>query len=358
MLGHGFMGDAHSRALRAIGSVTSPAPLRPLLVSLGGRNAARLEQNRERYGWLEAAMDWRDQVADDRVGLFDNVGPNDLHVEPTLAAIKHGRHVVCEKPLAPSADDAFRLWAAAERAGVVHVCGFNYRFFPAIRLARDLVAAGNLGSILHFRSRFLVPRPDDDERGWRAIDAGAAGGVVGDLAAHHIDLARYLVGEIERVAGITTAPPGARRSGTESAVHAVLSFAGGATGTLEATQLADVPVVESAVELDGTRGSLRFSMARLNELQIIDRAGRRTLDVTDPEHPFMAFWYPRGHPLGWADSFVHELDQVLRAIAGEAEQDSHVPTFADGYRCAEVCDALRRAGGSDRWIRVSYRELE
>jgi predicted dehydrogenase len=357
MLGHGFMGDAHSRALRAIGSVAWPARLLPRLVSLGGRDAVRLEESRKRYGWLEAVTDWREQVADDRVGLFDNVGPNDLHVEPTLVAIRHGRHVVCEKPLAPSADEAFGLWAAAERADVVHVCGFNYRFFPAIRLARELVDAGDLGNVLHFRARFLVPRADDRGAGWRVTDAGAAGGVVGDLAAHHIDLARYLVGEIERVASVTSDPPSEERCGTESAVHAVLAFDGGATGTLEATRLADMPAVESVVELDGTRRSLRFSVARLNELEVIDGSGRQTRHVTDPAHPFMAYWYPRGHPLGWADSFVHELDQVLRAIAGEVPQGAHLPTFADGYRCAEVCDALRRAGAGGCWVPVTYRDV-
>lgn len=358
MLGHGFMGDAHSRAFRAIGSTSSPSPLRPCLVSVGGRDPVRVERSRARYGWLEAATDWRAQVADDRVGLFDNVGPNQLHVEPTLTAIENGRHVVCEKPLAPSADDALRMWTAAERAGVVHVCGFNYRFFPAIRLAREMVEAGDLGEILHFRARFHVPGPDPGAPlGWRDTDAAAAGGVIGDLAAHHIDLARYLVGEIARVAAVVSAAADGDCSEAESAVHAVLTFESGAAGTLEATRYATMPTVESVVEVDGTRSSLRFTLTRLNELEVLDPHGRRTVHTTDPAHPFMAFWYPRGHPLGWGDSFLHELDQVLRVIAGEASADAHMPTFADGYRCAEVCDAMRRAAADGSWVPVTCRNV-
>jgi predicted dehydrogenase len=349
MFGHGFMGDAHSRALRAIGATSAPAVLRPALVSLAGRDLRRVNVSRERYGWQEATTDWRAQVADERVGLFDNVGPNHLHVEPTLAAIEHGKHVVCEKPLAPTADQAYGLWSAAARAGVVHVCAFNYRYFPAIRLAKALVDDGTVGKPLHFRARFSVPRVQaGTTAGWRSSNPSAGGGVVGDLAAHHIDLARFLVGEIASVASRIDDP--ARP--VEESVHALLAFGNGAVGTLEASQVVDMPTVESVIEVDGTDASLRFSVGRLNELEVIDGGGSHVVHATDPAHPFMRFWYPRGHPIGWGDSFLHELDGVLRAIAGVEPADPHLPTFSDGYRCAAICDAIKRAGTERCWVVV------
>jgi predicted dehydrogenase len=365
MLGHGFMGSVHSRALRAIGAVTAPVPLVPRLVSISGRDKTALEKARRRYGWEEAHADWTRQIDDERVDLFDNVGPNHLHVEPTLAAIEAGKHVLCEKPLAASSNDAYRLWRAADRAGVVHACAFNYRFFPAIHMARDLIHAGELGELMHFRSRFFTPRQADHARDWRRSEADAAGGVVNDMAAHHIDLARFLVGEIEAVSAVVSSGPSdvdvgpsAGSDGLEDALHAVVSFRGGAHGTLEASRVTTCPTVESLVEVDGEKASIRFSVARLNELQISSLAGRRTVYVSEPEHPFMRFWYPRGHPIGWGDSFVHEIDQILRVIAGDGETEASFATFLDGYRCATVCDALRRSARERERVIVGYRELD
>ena len=147
------MGDAYSRALLALRSLD--VPFRPELVSISGRSAGPLEEARERYGWGEAFTDWHDQVEDERVGLFVNGGPNSVHAEPTIAAAQAGKHVVCEKPLGRTADESFEIWQAAESAGVRHLCGFNYRFVPAVRLARELLEAGELGEIHHFRAAYL-----------------------------------------------------------------------------------------------------------------------------------------------------------------------------------------------------------
>ncbi|MGB2874567.1 MAG: Gfo/Idh/MocA family oxidoreductase, partial [Gaiellaceae bacterium] len=147
------MGRAHSLALLSLQHLD--VPLRPQLVSISARNPERVEQARERWGWAEAVSDWREQVADERIGLFVNAGPNDVHAEPTIAAARAGKHVVCEKPLGVAAADSYEIWQEAERAGVVHLCGFNYRFVPAVRLARELVESGELGEIVHFRARYL-----------------------------------------------------------------------------------------------------------------------------------------------------------------------------------------------------------
>jgi predicted dehydrogenase len=176
MLGQGFMGHTHSRAYRAIASSTWPAPLRPRLASLCGRDQAELDEKMARYRWERAVTEWRVQLEDERVQLFDNVGPNTLHLKPTIAAIHRGKHVICEKPLAPSADEAYQLWREAETAQVLHMCAFNYRFFPAIELARRMIEQGEIGDVHHFRSRFLVPSPAADARpAWRDEDPAARG---------------------------------------------------------------------------------------------------------------------------------------------------------------------------------------
>src|SRR5919197_3409921 len=153
MLGYRFMGNAHSRALAAVRQLG--AALEPELVSISGRDAEALEEARARLGWAEATRDWREQVADERVGLFVNGGPNALHAEPTIAAARAGKHVLCEKPLGLGAAESYEMWQAAEAAGVRHLTGFNYRFVPAVRLARELLEAGELGEVVHFRARYL-----------------------------------------------------------------------------------------------------------------------------------------------------------------------------------------------------------
>src|SRR5438552_7753886 len=147
------MGKAHSRALLALRHLD--VSLRPELVSISGRDARAVEEARARWGWAEATTDWREQVADERIGLFVNGGPNAVHAEPTIAAARAGKHVICEKPLGRTAAESHEIWQETARTGVQHLCGFNYRFVPAIRLARELLEAGELGEVVHFRLRSL-----------------------------------------------------------------------------------------------------------------------------------------------------------------------------------------------------------
>jgi predicted dehydrogenase len=355
MLGYGFMGKAHAQAFRAAGYVTHPAPLRARLVSISGRTPARLRNAQEAFGFAEATPDWREQVADPRVGLFDNVGPNLLHVEPTLAAVRAGKHVICEKPLAPTADEAFELWSVARKSRVVHLCAFNYRFFPAIELARQMIARGDIGRPLHFRSQFIVPSAD--RTAWRFDKAMAGSGALGDMASHHIDAARHLVGEIAAVSG-RIPHFGDEPEGVDDAAHALLELDSGATGTIEVSRVAPGHAVRSVIEIDGSDGSLRFAVERLNELEHSRGDGFQRIFVTKPEHPFMNFWFPHGHGVGWGDSFVHEIDHALRAIAGETPVAPIGATFEDGYRCAAVCEAILRSNDSGKREPVVYRTPE
>ena len=361
LLGHGFMGAAHSRALHSL-RVMTPAT-RPRLESVCGRDAIAVRAFAERYGWQATLTDWHEQVADDRAALFDNTAPNHMHLEPTLAAIRTGKHVLCEKPLGRSATEARRLWLEADRAGVVHMCAFNLRFLPAVRLARELLASGELGEPTHFRGRFLASSAlrEDQRRTWRFRRSDAGSGAVGDLGSHLVDLARYLVGEPAAVSAATRTFVAERDGATvevDDAFSAVVEFDGGAIGTLEASRAAGRRSNELAFEVDGTRGSLGFRVDRLNELELItDRKQSRRIDVTDPSHPWMGLWWPApGHAIGWGDSFVHELRHLIAAVCDGGSIQPHGADFEDGYRCAEVCDAILRAADRSSREAVEYRQ--
>ena len=352
MLGYAFMGKAHSRALLALQHLD--VPLRPELVSISGRSRDGVERAREEWGWGEAVTDWRDQVADDRVALFDNGGPNAVHAEPTIAAARAGKHVVCEKPLGLTADQSYEMWQEAERAGVRHLCGFNYRFVPAVRLARELVEAGEVGEVVHFRARYLQSWGWDADPGlWRFDPSQAGTGAIGDLGTHIIDLARYLIGEITAVsARVRTIVPGRK---VDDHFVATVEFENGVVGTLEASRLARGRINSNAFEVNGSKGSLCFDVERLNELEVADAKSFRRVLVTEPSHPFMRFWWPPGHIVGWGDTFTHELGHMLEAIAGEHDVAPHGATFEDGYRCAEVTEAILRSAESAKREEVNDR---
>ena len=358
MLGYGFMGRAHSRALCLLQTIEREPAAVPRLVSICGRDAEALERVRRQYGWESGAEDWREQIADGRVTVFDNAGPNAVHLEPTIAAARRGKHVICEKPLGRNAAEARQLCTEATRAGVVHMCGFNLRFLPAVRLARDLIETGELGDPTHFRARFLASsalRPDQ-RRTWRFDAAQAGSGAVADLGSHIVDLARYLVGEPAAISATTTTRV-ATRDGepvdVDDAFAATVDFAGGAIGTLEASRVAGRRSNVCVFEVDGTRGSLSFDIDRLNELELVtDRKRSVRIDVTSPADPFMALWWPApGHAIGWGDSFVHELRHFLACVASARSVRPQGADFEDGYRCALVCDAILSAaswGGGTR----------
>jgi predicted dehydrogenase len=340
MLGHGFMGRAHAHALITLGHMTGPPAIRPRLVSIAGRDQVRLAEMAERFGFERTTTDWRELIADPQIDVFENLGPNALHAEPAIAAAQAGKHVLCEKPLARDAAEARTMLDAAEAAGVVHMCAFNYRFVPAVRRARELLEAGALGEIHHFRAAYRQSWGGDPARAgvWRFDRATAGGGALGDLASHVLDLARYLVGDIASLsAEVATFVPG---RGVDDAVAAAVRFASGAIGTVEATRFATGNANRFTWEINGSAGSLAFDLERPGEL-IVD--GRR--ELTDPPD-----WWPAGHVLGWEHTFVFELRRFLDAVAGRGTVAPHGATFDDGLRAAEACDAILRSAAEGRRI--------
>jgi predicted dehydrogenase len=371
MLGYGFMGKAHSNAYKTLGYMTWPPPLRPLLVAIGGRNAEAVGEAARRYGFDESFSDWRDIVADDRVGLFDNTGPNDQHAEPTIAAAEAGKHVLCEKPLGRTAEESFEIWKRVAATGVEHMCAFNYRFVPAVRLAREMIKAGDLGEIYHFRGSYLQDWILDPGLGmvWRLEKAVAGSGALGDLGAHVIDMGRFLVGqEISSVSGMTrtfAAQRGGGQVDVDDAFEATVEFDGAAVGTIEASRVCPGRKNAFTWEINGSKGSIAFDLERLNELQVYlgdsepgaHAQGFRRVLVSEGYHPYWEHWWPQGHMLGWEHTFVHEIHHLLRAIAGEGEVRPYGADFEDGYRAAEVCDAVVRSTESGHRERVFYRSM-
>jgi predicted dehydrogenase len=361
MLGYAFMGKAHSNAYKTLAYMTWPPPLRPELITVAGRNEEAVAEAARRYGFAEYKTDWRAVATDPRVELFDNAGPNNLHAEPTIVAAQAGKHVICEKPLGRDANESYDTWQKVAATGVKHMCAFNYRFVPAIRLAREIIESGDLGDIQHFRGRYLQEWGTTEGDIWRFDKATAGSGSLGDLGAHVIDLARYLVGEIQEVSAITQTFIDGRD--VDDAVESVVRFENGAVGTIEATRFAQGRKNAFTWEINGSKGSLVFDLERLNELQVHfndskpgKRAqGFRTVLVSEADHPFWEHWWPQGHTIGWEHTFVHELHHFLAAIRDDSEVGPHGATFEDGYRAAEVCDAMLRSADQGARESVSYR---
>lgn len=372
MLGYAFMGKAHTNAYKTLDYIYSPPPAHPRLVALGGRDQARVEAAARRYGYEKAVTDWHALVNDPDIQVFDNGAPNDLHAEPCIAAAQAGKHIICEKPLGRTATEARQMWEAAQRAGVVHMCAFNYRFVPAIRLAREIIQAGRLGRIYHFRAQYLQEWILDPAfpMVWR-LDAGQAGsGALGDLGTHIIDLARFLVGEPASVSALTATfiPERATAEGStaqvtvDDAFAATLTFANGAMGTLEASRFARGRKNHQVIEINGAKGSLAFNLERLNELEVYlpeeeqpgDAQGFRQVLVTESFHPFYDAWWPQGHIIGWEHTFVHELKHFFEAIVSGKSVTPEGADFEDGYRASVVADAILESARTGQRLPVLY----
>jgi predicted dehydrogenase len=370
MLGYAFMGKAHSNALKKIAYVIWPPPFKPRLVSIAGRNAEAVKEAAGRYGYEKWTTDWQDVLGDPDVQVFDNGGPNDVHLEPTVAAAQAGKHVICEKPLGRTADESYEIWKGVTGTGVKAMTAFNYRFYPAIVLAKEMIDAGELGEIYHFRGRYHQEWIMDPQfpKVWR-LDKGVAGsGALGDLGAHVIDQSRYLVGDPVAVNGVLRTFITERPGGTvdvDDAFEATVEFENGTVGTYEATRFAAGRKNQMRWEINGSKGTLLFDSERQNELVAHfvgskpgeHAQGFRTILVSEAYHPYWQHWWPHGHMIGWEDNFVHELLHLLTCIKEDTPVGPRGATMEDGYRCAEVCDAIVRSHESGERQEIAYRNV-
>ncbi len=371
MLGYGFMGRVHTNAYTRIPSTFWPPAARPRLIAVCGRDAERAEAAARRYGYEGFYVDWRAMIEDERIGIVDNCGPHSLHMEPSIAALEAGKHVMCEKPMALNASDAARMLSAARRSGATHMCGFNYRFVPAVRLAREVMERGLLGRIYHFRGHYLQESAHDPERPLaKAPDPGAPWvGSLLNLGSHLIDMARFIVGEPVSASALvstferTRSVAGGERITVDAddAFAALLEFENGAIGLIEASRVATGRKNRQYWEVNGSKGSLCFDLERLNELQVCVEGGSvesltgfRDVLVTEAQHPYLKFWWPRGHMLGWEHAHVNEIYHFVEAAVGQKDAGPYGATFEDGYRTAVVCDAIAESARTGRRIPIRY----
>jgi len=366
LVGYAFMGKAHSNAYRQVTPFFSPR-LRPRLKVICGRSRVKVDQAAREYGWDECSTDWEAVVRREDIDLVDICTPGDLHAPIAIAAARAGKVVFCEKPLANSVAEADRMLAAVNKASVLHMLCHNYRRAPAVMLAKQLIDEGALGEIRHYRGTYLQDWIVDPAfpLGWRLDKQRAGSGALGDIAVHSIDLARFLVGEIREVAASLETfikkrplPENPKRKGdvtVDDAVIALVRFASGAIGTIEASRMAPGRKNYNRFEINGSKGSIAFDLERMNELEIyLDSdpesvRGFRRVIVTESSHPFIKAWWPPGHIIGYEHTFTHTVFDLLEAMADERLPS---PNFADGVKNQRVMQAMENASRTREWVRV------
>jgi predicted dehydrogenase len=365
LIGSGFMGKAHAWGYRNVGTVFR-LPVTPVLEILADATPALAEAAARDLGFARSTGDWRALIADPKVDIVNITTPPQLHAEMALAAIAAGKHTYLEKPMAPSAAIAKQLLDAAERAGVKTQIGFNYIKNPMIALAREIVASGEIGEVVSFRGIHAEDYMAGSGTPWHwRLDPAVGGGVVQDLGTHIIAMARHLVGpivevaaQVETVVKARPTSPGSsetRPVEVDDIARALVCFAPGCSGTLEASWVSAGRKMQIEFELVGSKGALHFNQERFNELRLYQptgdgrRNGFRTI-LAGPEHsPYGAFCPAPGHQLGFNDLKTIEVRDFLLAIAGEPVVG---PDFREGWEVQKVVDAVLRSSRERAWVTV------
>ena len=365
IIGSKFMGRSHSNAYLKVHHFFD-LPVEPVMKVACGRNEAELRAFADQFGWEEIATDWREVVARPDIDIIDICTSNATHMPIAIEAAKHGKHVICEKPLAMDAEEARQMLAAAQAADVRHMVAFNYRRVPAIQLAKQMIDEGKIGRVFHFNAVYYQDWIVDPEFPivWRHDSKVAGSGAHGDMNAHTVDLARFLVGEITNVTGaqeiFIKERPLADGSGTgqvtaDDATYFIAKFDQGALGNFMATRFANGRKNFLRIELFGSQGSLVWNLERMNELEYYSNAdeqkeqGFRNILVTENVHPFISAWWPPGHIIGWEHTFIHEVRDLLLAIANHEDV---TPNFYDGLRNQLVLDKVVESSQNGQWLSV------
>jgi predicted dehydrogenase len=372
LIGYKFMGRAHSNAWRQAPKFFN-LKANVELHTLCGRDAASVQAARAQLGWQFAATDWREVVESPLIDMVDIATPTFTHAEMAIAALKHGKHVLCEKPLGRDLKECEAIAAAAKRAKVVHMVCHNYRRIPALALAKRMIGEGALGRIYHFRARYAQDRLADPEfpLDWRLQKETSGSGVHSDINSHLIDLGRYLVGEFTDVCGMvhTFIPErpradllaqGTRKLGKVTVPDAAAFIGwmeGGVMANLEVTRYALGRRNQIELEINGAKGSIYFDFEDMNRLKYYngddpkDRQGFRDILVTqrDGVQPYVANWWPPGHGIGYEHTFVHAVADFVNACAeGKPVQ----PTFEDGLKNQRVLTAVEESSARGKWVKV------
>ncbi|MFP3303720.1 MAG: Gfo/Idh/MocA family oxidoreductase [Caldivirga sp.] len=368
LIGHGFMGKAHSLAWRNI-TLFTDSPLTPVLKAVAGRSEDALRGFAARFGFERYYTDYRLMIKDPGIDIIDNVTPNYMHAEPTIEAMEAGKHVIVEKPMAMNSREAYEMVRVAERTGVINMVAHNYRFVPAIVLARQLIGSGSLGRIYHFRALYLQQSLANPEAPmtWRLRREYAGYGTIADLGSHVIDLARYLIGEVVSVNGtlytfnrfrVNQATGVREEVNVDEGFTAMLRFENGAVGLIEASKLATGHYNSLIIEVNGSEGSIRFDLERINELEVHlakdgELSGFRRILVTQRTHPYLRFWWPPGHVLGWEHTFTHEIYHFLTRLAEGKDVAPEAANFRDGLRVMRIIEAIAESSEKGTWVSVT-----
>ncbi len=383
MLGYAFMGKAHTNGFKKLPYIYYPPPAIPVLKGICGRSEKAVKEAAERFGYQYWTTDWKRLIDDPGIELFDNNGPNNVHRDPCIAALESGKHTIVEKPLAMDVKEARAMAEAAKKAakkGIKNMVAFSNRFAPAVLLARRLIREGKIGQVYHFRAAFLqdwLVSPNFP-LAWRLKKEVAGSGVLGDLNAHSIDMARFLTGlEISEVCGVTEtfikerpvpleAAGLSGKAGKEKGAVTVddaslgmMRFSNGALGSIEATRFATGRKSLWQIEVYGSRGAVQFELTQNNLLQYfslddpLDVQGFRTILVTEAEvHDFIKHWWPPGHMLGWEHHHCHTIFHFVNCVASNLDVAPWGATFEDGLKCQLILDALQRSGKERSWVKV------
>ena len=369
MIGYGFMGRTHSNAYRKVNNFFD-LEYQPVLKAACARNQEKAQAFADTWGYESIESDWRALVARDDIDAVDICTPNNLHKEIAIACAEAGKMILCEKPLSMDTAEGEEMCAAVEAAGVPNIVWYNYRRVPAVTLAKQLIDAGKLGRIFHYRAQFLqdwtisTDLPQGGEALWR-LDASVAGsGVTGDLLAHCIDTAIWLNGSIDSVSAMTETFIKERVHQDTGEVMPVTiddactfmgRFSNGSLALFESTRYARGHKALYTLEINGEKGSLRWDLHDLHRLEYFDHAdegtvrGWKSIHVTDGEHPYMGNWWVPGLQIGYEHTFVHQVADFLKSLeTGEPAG----PTFRDALETQKVCDAVLASANSGAWHNV------
>ena len=383
MVGYAFMGAAHSHAWRSAHRFFD-LPLTPELTAVAGRNPGAVEDAARKMGWASTETDWRNLIERDDIDLIDICSPGNTHAEIAVAALRAGKHVLCEKPLANTVAEAEEMTAVAQeaaRSGVFAMCGYSYRRTPALALAKRMVDDGRLGKIRQVRAQYLQDWLSDENAPltWR-LDRNLSGsGALGDIGAHIIDAAQFVTGQ--QITGVSALmetftrhrPVGGDFVGlgghggtgenqemgevtVDDAAIFTARFDGGPIGVFEATRAALGRKNAMRLEVNGTLGSIAFDFEDMNFLQFYDATDRsgeqgfHRIMVTEPEHPYVGNWWPTGHGLGYEHGFTHQVVDLVTALAAGSQP---TPSFADALQVQRVLGAVEdSAAAESRWTPV------
>jgi len=369
MIGYGFMGRAHSNGYNRVKDFFDLEYL-PVLQAVAARDPAKAQAFADRWGYKRVETDWRKLVAADDIDAIDICTPNNLHAEIAIEAAKHGKAILCEKPLSMDVAEGEKMCEAVEKAGVPNTVWYNYRRIPAVTFAKQIIDSGKLGRIFHYRAEFLqdwtinADLPQGGAALWR-LDAAAAGsGVTGDLLAHCIDTAIWLNGSVNDVTAMTETFVKERKHqltgkvekvGIDDACSFLCHFKNGSLGLFESTRYARGHKALYTFEINGENMSLKWDLHDLHRLQVFDykdegpMRGWKSVHVTDGDHPYMDKWWVPGLAIGYEHSFVHQVADFLEAYA---KKQPARPTFRDALETQKVCDAVLASAKSHQWVTV------